>query len=124
MYDVGVFETSNYIVLEKIDWEVNKLKNMNPKIRIALGQINPTVGDFSGNLKKIKEMTMEARKSGAAIIVFPELSISGSPPEDLLFKRLFIQECKAALHKAASYSNDIAIIEIELPPPKKKKKSL
>ncbi|MCD6380355.1 NAD+ synthase [bacterium] len=79
-------------------------------MRIALGQINPTVGDFSGNLKKIKEMTMEARKSGAAIIVFPELSISGSPPEDLLFKRLFIQECKAALHKAASYSNDIAII--------------
>ena len=86
------------------------MKKKTHKIRIALAQINPTVGDFSGNLKKIKKMTVEARESGAEIIAFPELAICGFPPEDLLFKRLFIQECESALQKIASSTEEIVII--------------
>ena len=86
------------------------MKKKTHKIRIALAQINPTVGDFSGNLKKIKKMTVEARESGAEIIAFPELAICGFPPEDLLFKRLFIQECEFALQKIASSTEEIVII--------------
>ncbi len=86
------------------------MKKKNHKIRIALAQINPTVGDFSGNFKKIKKMTVEAREAGAEIIAFPELAVCGFPPEDLLFKRLFIQECEAALQKIASCSEKIVIV--------------
>jgi len=80
------------------------------EIRVAMGQINPTVGDFSGNLEKIREMTETARGSGAQIIVFPELCICGFPPEDLLFKKHFIGECKKYVSKAAAYSEGIALV--------------
>ena len=60
------------------------------KIRIALAQINPTVGDLSGNVKKIISDINRARKFKADVVAFPELAVTGYPPEDLLLKPQFI----------------------------------
>lgn len=62
------------------------------RIRLALAQINPTVGDLQGNSKKITSYLRKARKAKADIIVFPELAITGYPPEDLLLKPHFIEQ--------------------------------
>jgi NAD+ synthase (glutamine-hydrolysing) len=61
-------------------------------VRIALAQINSTLGDLAGNRKKILSFASEARDNGAEIVVFPELSLCGYPPEDLLLKPHFLQE--------------------------------
>jgi NAD+ synthase (glutamine-hydrolysing) len=53
-------------------------------VKIALGQINPTVGDFSGNAAKIIEFSRRAWADGAELILFPELSVCGYPPRDLV----------------------------------------
>src|SRR5579884_4134516 len=53
-------------------------------MKIALGQINPTVGDFCGNAAKIISYTREAQQRGADLILFPELAICGYPPRDLV----------------------------------------
>ena len=59
-------------------------------IRIALAQINPTVGDLKQNRAKIIAFISEAKKKGADLAVFPELALTGYPPEDLLLKNYFI----------------------------------
>lgn len=69
--------------------------------RVALAQINPTVGDLRGNLERIVAFSARARASGAQLVVFPELALSGYPPEDLLLNPLFVSECRAALDDAA-----------------------
>ncbi len=71
-------------------------------MRIALAQINPTVGDFSGNLKKIKEFVERAAAAGAALVVFPELAVCGYPPADLLEKEVFVQRAEEALAELAA----------------------
>ena len=53
-------------------------------MKIALGQINPTVGDFSGNAAKIVQFALQARSAGAGLILFPELAVCGYPPRDLV----------------------------------------
>ena len=58
-------------------------------IRIATAQINPTVGDISGNLALAREARADAARHGADIVVFSELYISGYPPEDLVLKTVF-----------------------------------
>jgi NAD+ synthase (glutamine-hydrolysing) len=63
-----------------------------PKLRIALAQINTTVGDLSANTDRILRCMELARKQGADLITFPELAICGYPPEDLLFKTEFIEQ--------------------------------
>jgi NAD+ synthase (glutamine-hydrolysing) len=62
------------------------------RLRIGMAQINATVGDFTGNRKKILECIREARSSGVDLLTFPELAVCGYPPEDLLFKPRFITE--------------------------------
>jgi len=62
------------------------------KIRIALAQINPTLGDLKGNAQKILDFIGRAKKVKADIVTFPELSICGYPPEDLLLKERFIKD--------------------------------
>lgn len=62
------------------------------KLRIAMAQINVTVGDLGGNAKKILSYSEKARKLGCDIVLFPELSITGYPPEDLLLKPKFIDD--------------------------------
>src|SRR5687768_4258764 len=55
-------------------------------MRVALAQINPRVGDLAGNLKKHLERVREAKAAGAEVVLFPELSVVGYPPKDLLLK--------------------------------------
>lgn len=67
------------------------------RLRVALGQINPTVGDFERNVRMIVDAIERARAQGAALVAFPELAITGYPPEDLLFKPAFIEANLRAL---------------------------
>src|ERR1039457_7715456 len=60
------------------------------RVKIALGQINPTVGDFSGNAAKIIDFSRRAQSAGAGMILFPELSVCGYPPRDLAERPSFV----------------------------------
>jgi len=71
------------------------------KIKIALAQINPTVGDLPGNQKIILNYIERAKAQKADIVVFPEMAICGYPPEDLLFKKHFIKDNIATLKAIA-----------------------
>jgi len=64
--------------------------------RVALAQINPTVGDIDGNCARIREGIAAAREAGAAIVAFPELAVTGYPPEDLVLRRSFCEASRAA----------------------------
>jgi NAD+ synthase (glutamine-hydrolysing) len=66
-------------------------------VRIALAQINPTVGDFSGNLKKIAEFVERAAAQNVALVMFPELATCGYPPADLLEKDSFLSRSEETL---------------------------
>ncbi|HIE59697.1 MAG TPA: NAD+ synthase [Persephonella sp.] len=80
------------------------------KLRIALAQINSTIGDIKGNTEKIINFIKEAKNKDADLIVFPELAITGYPPEDLLFKESFINENLKALKEISEESKDIITI--------------
>jgi len=68
-------------------------------VKIALGQINPTVGDFSGNAAKIIQFSLQARGAGAGLILFPELSVCGYPPRDLVERPSFVG-CSTVGHES------------------------
>ncbi len=70
-------------------------------LRIALCQLNPTVGDIAGNERKITEALAEACGRGAQLVLFPELCVTGYPPEDLLLKEHFLLQARAALERIA-----------------------
>ena len=70
-------------------------------MRLALAQVNPTVGDLAGNAALVQRHVESALESGAQIVIFPELVISGYPPEDLLLKDHFLIECREALDSVA-----------------------
>ncbi len=67
------------------------------KTRIALAQINVTVGDFAGNVAKIVAAARAAHNDGAKLLIAPELALSGYPPEDLLLRPAFYAASAAAL---------------------------
>src|SRR6266550_2638349 len=71
-------------------------------MKIALAQINPTVGDIAGNCRKILDFIDQAKSRGAKVVVFPELSIIGYPPKDLLLKPRFIEDNLRGLQQIAS----------------------
>ncbi len=71
-------------------------------IRVALAQINPTVGDLGGNADKVVAWIDKARRQGADLVVFPELAVTGYPPEDLLLKSRFVADNIAALKRVAA----------------------
>ncbi|HEY8460363.1 MAG TPA: NAD+ synthase, partial [Blastocatellia bacterium] len=79
-------------------------------IRIALAQINPTVGDFAGNEAKIISSIERAREVGADIVAVPELALPGYPPEDLLLKPQFISANLQALDRIIAASSGIISI--------------
>jgi NAD+ synthase (glutamine-hydrolysing) len=79
-------------------------------LRVALAQINPTVGDIRGNAAKISGYTARARDEGAALVVFPELALSGYPPEDLLLKTSFLDAARVALRELAAETHDIVAV--------------
>ena len=79
-------------------------------MKIALGQINPTVGDFSGNAAKIIEFAKRAQSSGAGLILFPELSVCGYPPRDLVERPSFVARNRETAEQIAAATQGIAVI--------------
>jgi NAD+ synthase/NAD+ synthase (glutamine-hydrolysing) len=79
-------------------------------VKIALGQINPTVGDFSGNAAKIIDYSRRARDAGAGMILFPELSICGYPPRDLVERPWFVRQNRESAERIAAETVGIAVI--------------
>ncbi len=77
-------------------------------MKIALAQINPTVGDFSGNLERIIEAGHRAAAQGARLTVFSELCVCGYPPADLLEKPRFLDRCKSAVDELVAASRDLS----------------
>ena len=80
------------------------------EVKIALGQINPTVGDFSGNASKIVDFSRRAQASGAGLILFPELSVCGYPPRDLVERPSFVAGNRETVDRIASATKGIAVI--------------
>jgi len=79
-------------------------------LRAALAQMNPTVGDVAGNAARISGLIEAARDAGAQLVVFPELAVSGYPPEDLLLKTHFLADARAALREIAEGTRGIAAL--------------
>jgi NAD+ synthase (glutamine-hydrolysing) len=79
-------------------------------VKIALGQINPTVGDFSGNAAKIIQFALQARSAGAGLIVFPELAVCGYPPRDLVERPSFVARNRATVERIAAETRGIAVV--------------
>jgi len=73
-------------------------------VRIACGQLNQTVGDFSGNVDRSEQAARDAVAAGAQILLTPELSLSGYPPEDLLLRNAFYAKAAEALQKTTMIS--------------------
>ena len=78
--------------------------------RLALAQLNLTVGDLPGNTARMVEYLHLARESGADLVAFPELATTGYPPEDLLFKKSFIEANVAAMEQVVAESRGIAVV--------------
>ncbi|RLB07722.1 MAG: NAD+ synthase [Deltaproteobacteria bacterium] len=79
-------------------------------IRIALAQINTTVGDLEGNAQKIVEEIQRAREMGVDLLAFPELAITGYPPEDLLLMPRFVQQNLEVLRKIVETTRSITVL--------------
>ena len=79
-------------------------------LRIAMAQINPVVGDIQGNTDKIKNYIKQAQKENVDVITFPELALTGYPPEDLLFKTHFINDIKKHLEEVTKSTQGITAI--------------
>jgi NAD+ synthase (glutamine-hydrolysing) len=79
-------------------------------VKIALGQINPTVGDFSGNAAKIIEFSRRAKADGAGLILFPELAVCGYPPRDLVERPSFVARNRESAEQIAAATSGIAVI--------------
>lgn len=77
-------------------------------MRIAMAQINATVGDLEGNIKKIKKYISSAKKNKADLVIFPELAITGYPPRDLLLENAFVKRNKELLRELISHNGGIA----------------
>ncbi|MGC8548436.1 MAG: NAD+ synthase [Acidobacteriaceae bacterium] len=78
-------------------------------MKIALAQINPTIGDFGGNVRKILEFTQRAVDAGAQLVVFPELAVCGYPPADLLEKPVFVARADEAMAQIAHAAAQLPI---------------
>ncbi len=98
---------------------MSKIKNRKPNkvhsdpgvtLRVALAQINGLVGGFKANVDKVKWACSQARKKGVDIVLFPELILTGYPPEDLLFKESFIKNCREALKKVVSHTRGLTVV--------------
>jgi NAD+ synthetase len=77
-------------------------------VKIALAQINPTVGDFTGNLEKIVAVSQRAAALGARLTVFSELAVCGYPPADFLEKPSFLARCRTAVEELAAATRELS----------------
>lgn len=78
--------------------------------RLAMAQMNPTVGDLDGNTRTILRLIGEARALGADLIAFPEMALTGYPPEDLLLKPQFVQDSLKFRDQVVAQTQDIAVV--------------
>jgi NAD+ synthase (glutamine-hydrolysing) len=79
-------------------------------VKVSLGQINPTVGDFSGNARKIIDYARRAQSHGAGLILFPELAVCGYPPRDLVERSSFVARNRETVDRIAAETRGIAVI--------------
>jgi NAD+ synthase (glutamine-hydrolysing) len=79
-------------------------------VRIAIAQMNATVGDLAGNVARIVDCAERARRAGASLIVTPELAVCGYPPEDLLLRTDFIAQCSEAVAELARSVRGITLV--------------
>jgi len=79
-------------------------------MRVGLGQINAVVGDLAGNAEKIRQVYAQTVSAGVDLLVFPELAICGYPPEDLIYKKHFLNDNRKAVEKLAADCPDITLI--------------
>lgn len=86
------------------------MKSGRRKIRIALAQVNPVVGDLDGNEALIRRKIAEAKKLGVQLLAFPELILCGYPTEDLLLKTAFLEDCEERLARLAGHARGIAVV--------------
>jgi NAD+ synthase (glutamine-hydrolysing) len=68
-------------------------------LRVAMAQVNSTVGDLEGNIAKIQKFIADGKNCGAELVVFPELAVTGYPPQDLLLEKSFVEKNKELLEK-------------------------
>jgi len=80
------------------------------RLRVGLAQVNPTVGDLEGNVRLVLEWMDRARALGCDVVAFPELVLTGYPPEDLLFKSAFIEANLRALDEVAKGSRGLTAV--------------
>jgi len=85
-----------------------------PAVRVAMAQINPTVGDLSGNSAKILDFAKRAQQAGAQIVLFPELALTGYPIEDLALSRDFLSASEAALDDLAKTADKTGLGQMTL----------
>ena len=81
-----------------------------PRLRLGLAQCNPVVGDLDGNVTRVLSIAAEARRLGCDLVAFPELVLTGYPPEDLLLRPAFVADAAAALDRVAAASSDTVLI--------------
>jgi NAD+ synthase (glutamine-hydrolysing) len=81
-------------------------------MKVALGQINTTVGDLAGNVARMVSAAREAARGGADLVVFPELSVTGYPPRDLIEKPTFIERSEQHLERLATETADLGLAVI------------
>src|SRR5690606_6844158 len=73
-----------------------------PTLRLALAQVNPTVGDLVGNARIVRERSRAAADAGAHLVVFPEMMLTGYPVEDLVFRDSFVAASRSAVRRLAT----------------------
>jgi NAD+ synthase (glutamine-hydrolysing) len=83
-----------------------------PQLRIALAQVNATVGDLEGNASLVVEWTRKAREGGAHLVVFPEMVLAGYPVEDLAIRTSFARASAASLEALASSLNEAGLVDV------------
>ena len=79
-------------------------------LRLALAQVNGLVGGFKANAEKVKSVCAQARKMGVDVVLFPELMVTGYPPEDLLLKKKFIEGCQKTLKKIIPTTHGLIVV--------------
>ena len=79
-------------------------------MRLALAQINPVVGDLEGNRELILERLAEAKANAAELVIFPELAVTGYPPEDLLLRPGFIRAAEESVERIAREARGTTVL--------------
>src|SRR5213082_2406694 len=79
-------------------------------MRLALAQINTVVGDLDGNRDRIFRWLAEAKEAGADMVLFPELAVTGYPPEDLLLRPGFVRAAERSLHEIARAARGVVAV--------------